>query len=433
MKKNLLIALIILAMAGVSRLFANEKTFDRTRLGTEIRQIMFTAQNPMQVPELPGKILAFNDRQLKGDANCKSVMSSMTEVIHKYWENDIWVNAEKDQIHYNDDGFPTDSYNFYWDNNAWVNNFWSVITVDGEGKPIHYLMKLWTGSSWMDMMQVTYTYTSFGMPLQMIMQFNNGGSWVNSMKEDFTYNAQQLATEILQQEWDMTTQAWVNDSKDSFTYDNNGWMIEELSQVWEENAWLNEEIGYSTYEAGGHEIEKLTKAWYNNAWENYLHFTYTYNAEWLRIQEQCESWYNNVWENQDLFMFQYDDQDRIIEELYKVWVDSKGWENQSISNWTYDLSTGAEEIHTSLQSIGIYPNPATDNTIISYRLDSDTFINIGMYSSSGYLIKVLINKNLCAGEYKLELNTSDLTAGVYFISFRSNNGKFVIQRLVVIR
>jgi hypothetical protein len=433
MKKSSLIAFIILAVAGVSRLFAIEKSFNQPRLGSEIRQIMFTCQNPMQNPELPGKILAFIDRQMKGDANCKSVMSSMTEVIHKVWENNDWVNAEKDQILYDDEGFPTDSYNFVWDGSAWMNNSWSVITVDAEGKPIYYLMKIWTGSSWMDMAQVNYTYTSFGMPLQMLMQFNNGGSWINFMKEDFTYNAQQLATEILQQEWDINTQAWVNDSKDSFTYDNNGWMLEELSQVWEASAWVNEEIGYSTYDVGGHEIEKLKKAWYNNAWENYLYFTYTYNAQWLRIQEQSQSWYNSAWENHELFMFQYDAQDRIIEELYQLWVDSKGWENQSISNWTYDLSIGFEEIHASIQFIGIYPNPAADNAIISYRLDSDTFINIGMYSSSGYLIKELRNENQCAGEYKLELSTSGLTAGVYFVSFRGNNGRAVILRLVIIR
>ncbi len=433
MKKSLLITLIILAMAGVSRLFAIEKSFDQPRLGSEIRQIMFTYQNPMQVPELPGKVLTFIDRQLKGDANYKSVKSSMTEVIHKVWENSAWVNAEKDLIYYDDNGFPTDSYNFMWDGNAWVYNSWSVITVDPEGKPIHFLMKLWTGSSWMDMAQLTYTYTSFGMPLQMILQFNYGGSWMNSQKQDFTYNAQQLATEILRQEWDMNTQAWVNAAKDTFTYDNNGWMIEELSQHWENNAWVNEDIAYSTYEAGGHEIEKLKKAWYNNAWENSLHFTYTYNTQWLRIQEQSESWYSGAWENHELFMFQYDEQDRIIEELYQVWVDSKGWENHSISNYTYDLAISVEEISASLQSIRIYPNPATDNTNISYQLDSDTYMNIGIYSSSGYLIKEYKKENQSTGEYKLELNTSDLTPGVYFISFRSNAGRSAMQRLVVIR
>lgn len=51
MKKCLLITFIILAMTGVSRLFAIEKSFDQPRLGSEIRQIMFTCQNPMQVPE----------------------------------------------------------------------------------------------------------------------------------------------------------------------------------------------------------------------------------------------------------------------------------------------------------------------------------------------------------------------------------------------
>jgi hypothetical protein len=431
MKKNLMITLFLMALLRVTQSIAIEEPSDQSKLGSEIRQIMLTYQNPMQTQDMQGKILALINRQLSTHSSGKSIMSTMSEAIHKVWENNEWVNAEKDQTYYDDNGNPYEAFNFIWDNNAWVNNSWSLITTNPSGAVTYVLMKLWTGSSWMDMAQVTYTYNNYG-PLQILMQFYYGGNWMNSMKIDYFYNSQGQATEIIMQTWDIMTSAWVNDSKDSFTYDNNGWMIEELSQGWENNTWVNEEIAYSSYDGNGHETEKSVKAWNNNAWENYLQFTYSYNAQWLLEQEKCENWYNNIWNNSYLYIYQYDNQDRMIEELYQTW-EAKGWVNESITNWTYDLIIGIEQNNLVNQSVSLYPNPASDKAFVCYSLNSTSDLIIKLYDFTGKLIKQIQNGNQDKGQYTIEFNTLNMPEGIYFLSIESNSEIITTQRLVVIR
>jgi hypothetical protein len=290
---------------------------------------------------------------------------------------------------------------------------------------------MWENGAWQDMMQADYTYNQYG-PLQILMQFYFGTSWVNMMKSDFYYNAQGQCTEIITKGWDMVNSAWVNDAKDSYTYNASGWMIEELTQLWEEGAWVNMEIGYSTYEAGGHETEKLTKSWAGNAWENYMHFTYTYNGQWLMTEELRESWSGGAWNNNEKINFQYDAQGRMIEELYKTWQTSKGWVNDELATWTYDLSIGITPVNIPDQEAVIYPNPAGENAIVEYQLATESYVSVGLYTITGKAVATLENESQQAGEHRIELATSALQSGLYLVKI-SIGGVETVKRLVVAR
>jgi hypothetical protein len=68
----------------------------------------------------------------------------------------------------------------------------------------------------------------------------------------------------------------------------------------------------------------------------------------------------------------------------------------------------------------VNPNPFVDNSLVRYRVDEPSVVNISLYSADGKLLKVLVNKKLNAGTYTQNWNGADLRAGSYFIQVNKN-------------
>lgn len=60
------------------------------------------------------------------------------------------------------------------------------------------------------------------------------------------------------------------------------------------------------------------------------------------------------------------------------------------------------------------PNPAVDETTITYHLTSSSVVNLSVYDVSGRLVNVLINERQVAGDHEVKWDVSELEAGVYF-------------------
>lgn len=432
MKKSIIIFILFMVWGAAMSLPLNHETDQRVS-ATEIGKRIQNQQTPLEDQVLQGMIFNYLHQQYLGLKSGQMPMQTMTEVLHRVWNGASWENSELEQQYLNANGWVTEMYAFTWENNTWENMMHTIITYNANGLPITMLMKMWDGAAWMDVVQMTITYTTFNYPLEMIMQFNMGGGWMNAMKEVYTYNAQEQCLNILQQSWDLMSSAWVDESKDSFTYDANGWMIEELSQLWEGNAWVNEEIAYSTYDGSGHETEKLVKVWISNAWENNNHFIYAYNAQWLLSQETCEYWYNNTWNNNYLYTYQYDAQERMIEELFQIWESEKGWVNDAISTWTYDLSIGIAENLSAVTECRVYPNPAEDFATIGYSLGYSASVSVCIYDLTGRPVLRTESLYQDKGAYTSRLDVTKLPAGMYFISLEGNGITIATQRLLVNR
>lgn len=71
----------------------------------------------------------------------------------------------------------------------------------------------------------------------------------------------------------------------------------------------------------------------------------------------------------------------------------------------------------------IYPNPASDK--VNVKVVKDTFIRI--VTTNG---KIVLNKSLKSSEEEHELNVSNLSEGLYFVHFISNEGS-VTQKLLI--
>ena len=57
---------------------------------------------------------------------------------------------------------------------------------------------------------------------------------------------------------------------------------------------------------------------------------------------------------------------------------------------------------------------------IKYTLPVQGMVNISLFNSKGALVKTFVNNNLTAGKYSLNLNTSDLSNGVYYCRLKFN-------------
>ncbi len=103
---------------------------------------------------------------------------------------------------------------------------------------------------------------------------------------------------------------------------------------------------------------------------------------------------------------------------------------------------GCENISSDLQKYGveihnIYPNPASDWIRISYEINDrdnkETPLHIGMNNSIGEYIgnirQLGVKKN---GHYEVELDTSNLKRGIYFLSIRKGNKPIKAEKIIVL-
>lgn len=68
-----------------------------------------------------------------------------------------------------------------------------------------------------------------------------------------------------------------------------------------------------------------------------------------------------------------------------------------------------------------YPNPFNPATIISFELAAESKVVLKLYDNSGKEILILLNEQLSAGKYSLELNGSKLSSGIYFYKITAGN------------
>ena len=77
-----------------------------------------------------------------------------------------------------------------------------------------------------------------------------------------------------------------------------------------------------------------------------------------------------------------------------------------------------------------YPNPAQNNTTISFTLDNPTKIELILYDADGRIISKIADGSYNSGRFSVNFNTSSLSNGVYFYTL--TNGKDRLTNKLVI-
>ncbi|MCX6162836.1 MAG: T9SS type A sorting domain-containing protein [Ignavibacteriae bacterium] len=79
-----------------------------------------------------------------------------------------------------------------------------------------------------------------------------------------------------------------------------------------------------------------------------------------------------------------------------------------------------------------YPNPFNPSTTIKFSLPQSGFVTLIIYDISGKELKTLVNNQLSSGSYKLIMDGSDLSSGIYFYKLTAGNFR-EIKRMVLIK
>ena len=131
-------------------------------------------------------------------------------------------------------------------------------------------------------------------------------------------------------------------------------------------------------------------------------------------------WQNNTWQqiNFDLTAFQSGGMslDRVV-----LFFD------QGMVNWdTYyidDIGLSAAPVSTNELDVNyglsVYPNPLTNNSVISFSIDQPSFVKVDLLDIQGKIVSTLVNKNLDSDNYSIKLD-SKLPNGIYMLKASIN-------------
>jgi hypothetical protein len=94
-------------------------------------------------------------------------------------------------------------------------------------------------------------------------------------------------------------------------------------------------------------------------------------------------------------------------------------------------STSINEFTEPSTTLSVHPNPFSNTTTISYKVETPSNISIELLNTLGQTIEVLRNDYSDSGTYQLPLNVSTLTSGMYSVRMRSGSNSMVVPVWVV--
>jgi hypothetical protein len=96
------------------------------------------------------------------------------------------------------------------------------------------------------------------------------------------------------------------------------------------------------------------------------------------------------------------------------------------SNGNLNNTTSIDEFSEPTTTLSVHPNPFSNTTNISYKVETPSNISIELLNTLGQTIEVLRNDYSDSGTYRIPLNVSTLTSGMYSVRMRSGSSSMVV-------
>ena len=84
--------------------------------------------------------------------------------------------------------------------------------------------------------------------------------------------------------------------------------------------------------------------------------------------------------------------------------------------------TRSDYITLSINNLNIYPNPATNESVISFQTQTSGKVNLSIFDIRGRKICTLINEKVNAGKHTIPVSKTLPASGVYFCKITTNEG-----------
>lgn len=94
--------------------------------------------------------------------------------------------------------------------------------------------------------------------------------------------------------------------------------------------------------------------------------------------------------------------------------------------------SGMEDRHSPLDGLKlhIWPNPSSGAARIRYQIPDARYQMIKIFSIDGRKIRELVNQEILTGEHEIQIDVSDLPAGLYFVKMQLGD-EIAVRKLVV--
>ncbi len=108
---------------------------------------------------------------------------------------------------------------------------------------------------------------------------------------------------------------------------------------------------------------------------------------------------------------------------------TKSDENQGITN--LNIPSIPNDELTEQLPFRVYPNPATENVTVEFRLTLPAKVTVSLLSLSGESLRILADELFPPGKHFVQTTLTKIPIGVYLIKYETNNIK-KIQKLRVV-
>jgi glycosidase len=92
--------------------------------------------------------------------------------------------------------------------------------------------------------------------------------------------------------------------------------------------------------------------------------------------------------------------------------------------------TSTTEQSGDLRDVAVYPNPATDQVLVTYRLETASTVQLSVYDAMGRLIGQYQNDRVPSGDYQATLDTQTWPSGLYTVQIQDEKGGLIARKLV---
>jgi len=118
---------------------------------------------------------------------------------------------------------------------------------------------------------------------------------------------------------------------------------------------------------------------------------------------------------------------------FKIMLSYGGGNNFYIDNLRIGLSTGINEVTASAMHIGVYPNPFSENTTLTFTMPSKAKVDIKIYDIIGKEIGTVYSgvQELGTQQIVIEKSKFNLNTGLYFIKMTLDGTKEFTHKIVV--
>ena len=102
-----------------------------------------------------------------------------------------------------------------------------------------------------------------------------------------------------------------------------------------------------------------------------------------------------------------------------------------IDDVALSMSTGTPELNPQNISLSApQPNPASDYALLPFSLNTTSQADIRVYDLQGRLVEVILQETLSAGNYKAEINTTNLQSGIYTCVLSAGDEQHQVKLMV---